>query len=321
MSKPNVYRLPDDVNGRPQYQTTVHIRNNESSAGTTKVSLAPIPSGRQTQLIPESATFLFLTVTEETSIECGWVSEYVPAFVIVEPVSLSLHGVPGLQVFVRVPSPRNRQHRSLCSTRGPPSRATWLPQPQTGIIVDDLDEGFSTGKIPDRTVDEIVRERKSGGIVDPAWIRVDYPGAWGTYRQTVATSLPNEGRNRAVFSARLPSEGAWKLSYHVPEFHSRWLARWTGVRSVGFNTVYTTDASGTLRFSIRNAESFHEVDVVVPRNYSGWLDVGEFTVVSGPVDVVVSKIVGNDDPYDVLAADAIRWLASEGAGENSKTTN
>lgn len=320
VSKPNVYRLPDDVDGRPQYQTTVHMRNNESSAGTTKVSLAPTPSGRQIQIIPESATFLFLTVTGETSVECGWVSEYVPAFVIVEPVSLSLHGVPGLQIVVHVPSPATDDTvHSIPLAGHRPSK--WLPQPQTGIIVDDLDEGFSTGKIPDRNVEEIVRKRTIGGIIDPDWIRVDYPGAWGTYRRTIATSLPNEGRNRAVFSVRLPTEGEWKLSYHVPEFHPRWLARWTGVRNIGFNTVYTTDASGTLRFSVRTAESLHEMDVVVPRNYSGWLDVGEFTVASGPVDVVVSKIVGNDDPYDVLAADAIRWLVSEGTSENSETTN
>ena len=149
-----------------------------------------------------------------------------------------------------------------------------MPQPERGIVIDDLDEGFSTGRVRNQNLAEADQARSHIGALHPAWVRIDYPGAWGTYRRTVATSLPDEGRNEAMFASNLPSQGKWRLSYHIPEFHRHWIARFTGMRSSSFRNTLTIDVSGTLRFSIRTAKSSREIDVVVPRGFSGWIGRG-----------------------------------------------
>ena len=81
----------------PSTKTTVHVRNNEPAAGTARVLFSGVRSIPMIvlQMNSDLRRFLVVTVSGESSVECGWVSDQAPEFVIVQPMSLSLHGLPG----------------------------------------------------------------------------------------------------------------------------------------------------------------------------------------------------------------------------------
>jgi hypothetical protein len=113
------------------------------------------------------------------------------------------------------------------------------------------------------------------------------PAGWGKYRRTVAGVGSGSGASRAVFTARLPRAGRWRLAYHVPP----------GVLPVLGRYDVTLRAGGderSIEFDGAAAES-------------GWNALGEFDLAAGEVQVEVS----DQSSGQLVVADAIRWQ-SEG---------
>ena len=104
----------------------------------------------------------------------------------------------------------------------------WQPS-DIGIVVDDLDPGFSSVSAPDRgfrigpssdgddgkgTVPEYDDATRSA----PGWHRQGDPQttAWGKYRRTLMRIVAGRGEGNATFTTELPATGRWRLSYHLP---------------------------------------------------------------------------------------------------------
>jgi hypothetical protein len=110
----------------------------------------------------------------------------------------------------------------------------WRPPVTDDIVIDDLDAGFSV-----ESDGEASGMRLAGGLgifvaapeldqglpeftaviqnASPGeWSRLAAPLGWGKYRRTVAAVGSGSGTRRAIFTARLPHAGRWRLAYHLP---------------------------------------------------------------------------------------------------------
>lgn len=106
----------------------------------------------------------------------------------------------------------------------------WVPG-KSGIVVDDLDNGFtaigSSLGIRVSALRRMVRyweididqglpamERRHG-----EWIRREVPSARGKYRHTAALVRAGDGEEQVAFEAHLDGPGRWQLEYHIPNRH------------------------------------------------------------------------------------------------------
>jgi hypothetical protein len=182
--------------------------------------------------------------------------------------------------------------------------STWRPPATSDIVIDDLDPGFSVERdeqqggvrlagglaafIPQGDMDE--------GLPAPPvttapqeWSRREAPLGWGKYRRTVAMVVSGSGSQRAVFAARLPRAGRWRLASHLP----------AGV----LPTLGTYD----LKLVAGGQERTIEFDGAAAE--AGWNVLGEFDLAEGETRVVIS----DRSSGRTVVADAIRWQpASEG---------
>lgn len=186
----------------------------------------------------------------------------------------------------------------------------WSPAPVDGIVVDDLDDGFSVSGAEGWRVIEAwrrvpedadldgglpVRSRRSG-----EWHRLSMPG-WGWPRQTVASALAGDGRRNAVFAVRLPTPGRWILDFHVPARgipnpvgfvdHGRWLLGTLGVMEL---KLVADGQEDMIAFNGAASDP-------------GWNFVTEFDATQKDIRVAVS----NRTDGDVVVADAVRFRQVE----------
>ena len=186
----------------------------------------------------------------------------------------------------------------------------------SGIVVDDLDAGFSVETDEDvatgeglwglyRTDMEVDQglprhwwnlEERLGG----AWSREEVYSSWGKYRHTMARAGPGDGKRRAVFSTKLPNTGTWRLEFHIPTAPVPQMPdmddAWPPFPSL----------LGRYDMWLRTAEGDTAIEFDGSGAAGGWNKLGEFGIESPRVSVVVS----NRTDGDVVIADAIRWLQS-----------
>ena len=130
-----VVRLADDENGQPRYQIAAHVRNDESAPGVAGISLFSSESDalQQGDVSP---------VPGNTSLELGVVTQSPPREVRLETYLSQNRRITRLAL---------PEIDSETITPGEPfqgARASdWLP-PHLGIVVDDLDPGFSVVQPP-----------------------------------------------------------------------------------------------------------------------------------------------------------------------------
>ena len=297
LSDARVFRLPHDENGAPRYQAAIHVRNDEPVPGVAGFGMrAPSSQGFVIEQWGE-----FVNVPANTTLEFGIVSEAVPTEVRVE-TWLSQNARVVRLAAPRVDPELIVAEEPLIGVR--PS--DWRP-PDLGIVVDDLDPGFSYVSPPEKGFrfgsapeeGEKVMPEYYWGARAPGWHRQGDPLtiSWGRYRRTLTRILAGTGEGSATFSAELPSAGNWRLYYHLPGASGSEGHAW---RAGGWNPG---DDFGTYNLEIVTGEVHMPVEYDARTAIPGWNDIGAFELPAGPVSVTVSDATDGQ----AIVADAVRW--------------
>ena len=187
----------------------------------------------------------------------------------------------------------------------------WTPKREEGIVIDDLDEGFSvlqprpsTRRFRPTSVGVWLRPptpqfeydgqlAQIGHAYKPVagrWARTGESSAYGRHRPTIA--IARVGNNKVVHPARFSAEIAeakrWKLEFyvHFPANSS----------SADFADFKLRVDDGSSSWEVDFDPSMDDID---PK----WKTVGEFDLSSGTVYV---DVVGGKK-RSLIYADAIRW--------------
>ena len=284
-----VVRTVDDEQGRPRYETTFHVRNGEPVAGLVRLS-----HGRFSRSSSDP-----IRIPGDTAVEVGMVTPRPPEGLRLEPY-LALNRLPVRIELAEVEASDDADHEPLVGSR--PS--AWAPAVE-GIVIDDLDPGFSVeGRAGDtlRRIGTAILEPGRQRELDQGlpvtsqrageWSRATMATGWGKYRHTVAGSIPGDGSAVAVFAADLPEPGRWRLEYHVPDPHG------LGLWGPSYGTL------GTLAMTV--IADGREVEIAYDGASAdvGWNEIDEFEFASTHVHLEVS----NRTDGEMVVADAIRWL-------------
>ena len=183
----------------------------------------------------------------------------------------------------------------------------WRPQP-VGVVVDDLDDGFDVqqhpspqkqASPPEPSVAENDMDHglpRHGAFNAAGWTRQEIAASWGKYRHTAVRSAPGDDDVRVVFSATLPTAGAWLLDYHMPPL-----------------AVEQADTQGPYELWLEIANDRHDLAFDGSAAVHGWNRLGRFELPAAPVRLVVS----NRTTGQVVFADAVRWV-EDGDGRTRK---
>lgn len=297
VSEVSVERLSDDDQGQPVYQVLVHVRNDEQTPGLVSLGM---PRGRSGYAEGE-----VIRIRAQSSVEIGRVLEAPPREVWLKPY-LSLNRTQA-RLTVDPPDPGTVVDRLPFYGARP---SDWRPPVDDSIILDDLDPGFSVQSVvPDRrwfrrrsgTSDDAVLDQglPEFEIPTPGWTRQELPTGHGKYRRTAARVWKGEGELLATFAAVIPSEGRWRLDYHVPDLGrlSPFMFVFAGPRDSLGNYDIKVIANGettAVEFDAGEAQ--------------GWNKLGEFELEAGEVRVQVSDLTTGE----IVVADAIRWTPVAG---------
>jgi ABC-type transport system involved in multi-copper enzyme maturation permease subunit len=287
------YRLPDAEDGTARYQLIVKIRNDEPVPGVFFLVYV-IGTEGDTERLESDPTRL----SGNSTIELGFVVSKPPESVYVDPY-LSLNR----SVF-RVPMEAVDDERVVREEPFDGVRElSWAP-PEGQIVVDDLDAGFSFddgekgsglrlgARGREVQMDEGLPVQENGRA--RSWSRANSSTAWGKYRHTFVYVRPGEGKKNVSFTTSLPATDTWDLEIHLP--HKERFRRYD---DWGSWSLEVTDASGSTTPVTFNASAAAR----------GWSQVGSFDLSGGEVTVKLS----DQNEGDVIIADAIRWLESNGS--------
>ena len=313
-SPARIERLRDDDQGRPRYQISLHVYNDEPVPGLVRLSYGEW-QGEEIGWV--SDTTPPTRVAAKSAVELGLVATNLPEQLALGPY-LALN-----RSTIILPLPEVDETESVDAEPFSGARpSSWRPEPPAGIVVDDLDEGFSV------RFDEVDTGTRLGGTrgelppnteVDqglpvftpqplPGWTRQEHgANAIGKYRRTVARSRSGDGSAKAVFSANLPARGSWRLEYHLPSIRSFSLAFSIGVGggSGGPQRGATFDAlEGTYDLRILSGGDETKIDFDAGAGQLGWNRLGDFDLPAGEVQVQVS----DETSGRYVVADAIRWV-------------
>ena len=306
-----VTRMKDDEDGSPQYQTSVHVRNIEDTAGFIRLRY---PTERtHNWSYPYLTSSNAIRVDAQSSKKINLVTSYEPSMVHLDP-GLSLN-----RNEIALSRSSSSIEERLDSTPSPfEEDSSWNPAEEVGIIVDDLDPGFvvfqsNPNLKPSTRVGPLgwFNEPRLEGELDNGlpfysgnfylfeyywkpglWHRQNVESAFGKYRRTVATVRLRKGLEAplAVFGAQIPESGPWRLDYHFPNFgEGRWME----------NGVYDLNVADDIVAS--------PVSIKVSDLKRGWQEIGMFDLNAGNVRV---EFVGGSEIW-LAILDAIRWTRAE----------
>ena len=303
-----IERLADDENGQPRYQLAVHVRNDEDVPGVAGISFLSPRAQRATAAAFERGGFSH--VPGNTSLELGVVTRSPPREVRLETYlsqnrRIMRLALPGIDSETIAPGEPFRGARP----------SDWVP-PDLGIVVDDLDPGFSVVQPPRKSLrldfggdgeDRAAVAEYYGDAGERRWRRQEHADtvSWGKYRRTLTRIRAGSGEGSASFRTELPTSGVWRLSYHLPGSSASKRTR------SGLSRFWqAADSLGTLDLEIvaagRRTPVNFDANIAVP----GWNDLGTFELPAGPITVVVSDATTRD----IVVADAVRWeLVSPGS--------
>lgn len=304
-----MFRISDDENNSPRFQTSVSIKNVTSVDGFVRLQFPT----------EESWDWYYPDVTESQGVridagitkQINLLTRYEIRRVYLDPV-LSLHREP-VQLTESVDSLETRQTADPLPFE---QASTWTPIEKIGIIVDDLDSGFSVEqqnistnrpsrvgpvgwlRMPQLDVewDDGLPFMRRGYMFEyraptGTWSRHAEHDAYGEFRKTIAsTYVRNTRPKKATFAANVPESALWNLDYHLPFVLNR---DWE--RDFEYNLI------------VSDGTSSHNVDLSVYNRNLGWIKVGEFDLDEGEIQV---EIIGTSQ-RGILWADAIRWTKVE----------
>ena len=314
------YRLPDSDSGQPQYQLLVDVRNDEPTPGVFWLV------GDISAEYDQRRSTGPLRIEPETSLEVGLVTRAKPM-----ELRLGFHMALNRQsLLLTLPTIDDEEVvEGEPFTGGRPS--TWMPRTGGGIVIDDLDPGFSVayddgagpiiggagagfaiavGAIASPDMDEGLPQFSPFTRAGGTWSRQPHPGAVGKYRHTVARAGITRANARAVFAAELPRTGRWRLEYHMPQQGERSSSGFSGAGiQVQINTGGARigdQGAYDITLVMGGDERAIEFDGSVAAG--GWNRLGEFDVTDRDVRVVVANQA--ETGHSVIA-DAVRWSPVE----------
>ncbi|MYA17739.1 MAG: hypothetical protein F4Z28_13745 [Gammaproteobacteria bacterium] len=289
------FRIGDDEDGTPRYQALVKVRNDRPVPGLVRFTAVGRREASDNRVWSSSDPF---PVPGESAIEVGLVTSD-PLEVLWLRSYLSLNRAEQRLAVPPVDKTVLNDREPLDGAR--PS--VWHPTSQ-GIVVDDLDDGFSVDSTTDamrfgQTRDQEFAQTDRGlpvyrGVLESWWMRQALPTAWGRYRRTVGRIAPGRGDSRAVFAAELPERGRWRLQYHVPSLR---------VVGLGSTAWGPQDEQGMVHVEVVAGQTKETVDFDVDEAETGWNEIDVFDLPAGTVTVSVS----NKTSGATVVADAIRW--------------
>ena len=303
VDRAHVVRLADDESGGQRYQARVHIRNDEPVPGIIHLS-----TDRWGYITGGSGP---VRVPGMTSIEVGLVLPAPPNQLWLHPYG-SLNRMPiRIHVPLDIDATVSSDQEAFEGTRS----SNWMPR-SSGIVVDDLDDGFKA--IDNRLGIRVsalrhtfryweidldhglpVMERRRG-----EWIRREVPSAQGKYRHTAALVRAGAGEDQVAFETRLDGSGRWQLHYHIPNRH---LPAPPGRSDDFAGTAF--DALGSMDMRLESGGVEIPVAFDAGAAEVGWNKVGEFDLDHRDVRLVVS----NRTDGETVVADAIRWRRADGS--------
>lgn len=284
LGEARIVRIEDAADGAPRYQSVVTLRNDEQAPGMVLVEYR---TGEGDAV--ERGASDPVQVPGMTSVEVGLTTSKPPKQLRVKPY-LALNREP-----FNIPLPGLDDERIVKAEPFNGSRViAWEPPPPEGIVVDDLDPGFSVeeaarsslrvaGKEAEGPTDQGLPIFERGGAPS-RWSRNNRSSAWGKYRRTVAVIKGGKGERMAVFTAALPQSGRYELEFHLAESRRSQRGVWN------MNLV---DGSGT-----------QAIPFDADKGDSGWNSLGTFEIAGGEVRLeVTDRVEGKGE----VMADAIRW--------------
>ncbi|MDE0093837.1 MAG: hypothetical protein OXO49_04940 [Gammaproteobacteria bacterium] len=311
-------RIADDENNQPRYQTSVHLCNEEPTSGVVAFRQV-YTTGMWNWGNP------IIVVLRDSCVQVNMITEDE----LSELWMIPYYSMNQLQVQIDVHT--NSEDFSHLQPGPTTEDTSWSPELHEGIIVDNLDSGFS---IPNQRVSENSLRKlgpsfwfsnllgseldlfKNMIVVDlsqnlwseqpnkhwyllrtPWWYRTAYQyNPYGKYEKNHVQARANSTRDRARFSVDIPEPGVWNLEYHWP---------WGPDRT---NDLFG-DATWELKVYIQSDGSLFETKVDMQTLTSGWVNLGTFELAAGETVVEVSPEVINRTKFrGRIYADAIRWL-------------
>ena len=311
-SAAEITRLEDGERGEPRYQVHAHVHNGEPAPGLIRLGVvSEMQEGGRLWSDP-------IRVGGEASVEVGLVVGTPPGEVWIAPyLSLNRNDFR-----LEVPDVDPRETVGAEPFNGG-RESQWRPPPEPGIVVDDLDPGFSivyatpedearyalesswwTG---DLDIDQGLPVYNPFAAPSGGWKRMELPGTWGRYRHTVASTFSGDGGASARFSAQLPQAGRWRVGYHLPELGRPNNMPGGGTFRVQIQTGILSQQKGSLDLKIVANGEETPVEFDAGAAAIGWNDLGEFSLPAGEVSLVVS----NETSGSLVVADAVRWRPVE----------
>ena len=309
-------RVADDAYGNPRYQTTVDVRNTQPVSGIVRLEY---PSEHtwdwNHHYIVDSNKSDGVLIEGGSAKRISLVTRYDIRKLYLDP-GPSLNRSP----FALVKRASTSSEQVHSSPKPFVEESTWSPARENGIVVDDLDSGFSVSQprlntsrrteigpmswlgrpvleaeidrglplISEDYVTGITRTYLSGYRSPPGtWARTEKLGAFGRFRKTTAFAHIRDKPVLATFSTSLPQTANWRLDYHAPGKMSTLLANQE-------TTYELVVSNGTKSWNI-------ELDAYGLNH--GWNSVGVFELDSGTVKVELESSTQGEELY----ADAIRW--------------
>jgi len=289
-SNATVVRVADDDQGRPRYETRVHVRNAEPVAGLVRLSQGVFPRS------PRGEPF---RVPGNTTVDVGMVGAAPPPQLWLEPY-LALNRQSVRIELVELDTQTGRQPSVGVGS------STWMPPPPVGIVIDDLDPGFSVEDRDRRTrigagsatriggwQREFDRGLPTNSRRPGEWVRATIPFGWGRYRHTIVGAIAGDGPAVAVFAANLTRPGRWRLDYFVPDPGT----------ALNFGLpMYRALGAVEMKLLVDGRETAIVFDGAAAE--TGWNTIDEFDFTSTDVRLEISSRTDGQ----MVIADAIRWL-------------
>lgn len=297
-------RIADSEDGEPRYQLRLDIFNGEGVPGFLRLRYRltdtdASPRESDPIRVPADAAVEVGLVTNEPVREL-WVAPYL---------SLNRREFP-----VRVPEPDTATDAVPLVNARPSS---WRPAPDPGIVVDDLDAGFSATR-PEHIdaaydVDEgLPVYQRLDPVLEAHWSRQEQPTSYGRYRHTIARVTAGQGDRAATFSAVLPRAGRWRVDYHLPDLAASHTSQDDSPFRLTANLEITSGRSpgpqlGTYEMKLVSGGTPQQVDFDASATEPGWTTLGRFDLAAGPVSLVVTNSTGGR----TVVADAVRFSAAD----------
>ena len=315
-----VSRLRDDPVGQPRYQIRVHIRNDEPKPGLFRLAYATLGGSvlhekdRNTGLGASSDWHRSnpIHADPETSLEVGLVSTEVPVQLWLEPyLALNRRDV---RLFLPDVNPEEMIDGELFEGVRP---STWRPSLAEGIVVDDLDPGFSVraksgaSRIGISTMTLMPASERDQGLpvytrtFNPRpkeWSRVETPSSWGKYRKTAALIAAGEGLRLAIFATHLPELKRWRVEYHLPIISAPSPSSVSVPIPIKIHEP-PPERHGMYDMWLQAGDEKIAIQFDAAAAEPGWNLLGEFDIGQREVSLIVS----DDTSGTVTVADAVRW--------------